>query len=69
MCLGQPKLERAGGRRHQPGDVTALEPDRVAVQVVPDDLQLAAGGVKVSVSQLSPGWRTAGASPWPTLRS
>jgi len=29
----------SGGRDHQPGDVGALEPDRVAVQVVPDDPQ------------------------------
>jgi hypothetical protein len=31
----------------QPGDVAALEPDRVAVQVIPNDLQLTAGGDRV----------------------
>jgi hypothetical protein len=43
----QAQLQRAGGRRHQPSDVAALEPDRVAVQVVPDDLRLTAGGDRV----------------------
>ena len=41
------QLQRVGGRRDQPANVGALEPDRVAVQVVPDDLQLTAGGGRV----------------------
>jgi hypothetical protein len=41
------ELQRVGGRGHQPADVGALEPDRVAVQIVPDDPQLTAGGRRV----------------------